>query len=306
MSKCESIAILMAIYEPRIDWLREQLLSLDKQVYHNLKLYIIDDCSQTISFVEIKKCVENCIHSFPFEIKKNEKNLGINQTFELLTKEADGDYFAYCDQDDIWLPQKLIILHNFLKHCQASLSYSDMSIINDNGQQIASSLREIRPRLRYAWGDKLAETYFFRNCTAGCSMILSASCAKSALPFPKKTMYDHWLTIIAAVKGKITFCPNQLLCYRQHANNQTGILVGVTDKQSYRQIRLEPLKERLLYLQKYMTPSAATIEFIEARFNGKITQIWKHRSLSPFEANFEIAMKFMPEFIFKRVIRSIQ
>ena len=35
------IAILMAVYEPRMDWLREQLESLEKQTYPNLKLYKI-------------------------------------------------------------------------------------------------------------------------------------------------------------------------------------------------------------------------------------------------------------------------
>ena len=32
------IAILMAVYEPRMDWLREQLLSLEGQTYPNLRL----------------------------------------------------------------------------------------------------------------------------------------------------------------------------------------------------------------------------------------------------------------------------
>lgn len=33
---------------------------------------------------------------------QNKKNIGSNKTFELLTSIADGDYIAYCDQDDIW------------------------------------------------------------------------------------------------------------------------------------------------------------------------------------------------------------
>ena len=55
------IAILMAVYEPRMDWLREQLLSLNAQTYPNLMLYIRDDCSPTVPFEEIQSCVQDCI-----------------------------------------------------------------------------------------------------------------------------------------------------------------------------------------------------------------------------------------------------
>ena len=59
------IAILMAVYEPRMDWLREQLLSLNAQTYPNLMLYIRDDCSPTVPFEEIQSCVQDCIRAFP-------------------------------------------------------------------------------------------------------------------------------------------------------------------------------------------------------------------------------------------------
>ena len=96
------IAILMAVYEPRMDWLREQLLSLNAQTYPNLKLYVRDDCSPSVPYEEIQSCLQDCISAFPYTIQRNEKNLGSNGTFEQLTREAGGDYFAYCDQDDIW------------------------------------------------------------------------------------------------------------------------------------------------------------------------------------------------------------
>ena len=88
------ISILMAVYEPRMDWLREQLMSLNDQTYPNLCLYIRDDCSPTVPYEQIQSCVQDCITNFPYTIMRNEKNLGSNGTFELLTKEAGGDLFA--------------------------------------------------------------------------------------------------------------------------------------------------------------------------------------------------------------------
>ena len=89
------IAILMAVYEPRMDWLREQLLSLNAQTYPNLMLYVRDDHSPTVPYEEVQSCVQDCISAFPYSIQRNEKNHGSNLTFERLTREAEGDLFAY-------------------------------------------------------------------------------------------------------------------------------------------------------------------------------------------------------------------
>ena len=88
------ISVLMAVYEPRMDWLRAQLESLETQTYPNLKLYVRDDCSPTMAFEEIEGLVQECIRSFPYEVCRNEENLGSNETFELMTREAEGEYFC--------------------------------------------------------------------------------------------------------------------------------------------------------------------------------------------------------------------
>ena len=49
------IAILMAIYEPNLEWLREQLISINEQTYPNLYLYVREDCSPKVSCSEIEK-----------------------------------------------------------------------------------------------------------------------------------------------------------------------------------------------------------------------------------------------------------
>ena len=105
------IAILLAVYEPRMDWLQEQLRSLDAQTYPNLMLYVRDDGSRTVSFERIEQCVQQNIHSFSYKVEQNEKNLGSNSTFERLTREAEGEYSPL---------EKCIpfMMYGFLKSCQ--------------------------------------------------------------------------------------------------------------------------------------------------------------------------------------------
>jgi len=297
------IAILLAVYEPRLDWLREQLESLEKQTYPNLRLYVRDDCSRAASFEEIEACVRSCIRSFPCEIRRNEENLGSNRTFERLTAEAEGDYFAYCDQDDVWLPDKLAALAEAAGKEGVRMAYCDMSVIDGAGKELAQSLCQLRPRLEYVWGTDLAETYFFRNCTAGCSMLVHAGTAKEAAPFPEQTVCDQWIAIIAALRGTVAFVPEPLVRYRQHGRNQTGILNGVTDREDYLRQKVSPLRERLLFYQGYAVPGQEMRAFIEARLGRDVRSIWRYRRYSRYEAAFEIALTFLPGCVVRLLLR---
>ena len=300
------ISILMAVYEPRMDWLREQLTSLNDQTYPSLRLYVRDDCSPTVPYADIERCVAECITRFPYTIVRNEKNLGSNGTFAQLTREAEGQLFAYCDQDDIWLPEKLTILQEAMEREGALLAYSDVSAIDDNGSQIAQSLCQLRPRLTYLQGEGLAPKLFFRNCIAGCAMLVNAAAARRSLPFPQKTVCDHWIALLAAAAGRITLVPGQMVRYRQHKHNQTGVLAGVTDKESYLRYKVAPLEERLRCYRQHAEPDQAAAAFAQARINGTIRDIWKYRAFAPHEAKFEIALHLLPDFFIRQLLRRLK
>ena len=298
------ISILLAVYEPRLDWLKELLESLNAQTYPNIMLYVRDDASTKVPHEAIKTLIEKTITAFPYVLDSNEVNLGSNKTFELLTRNASGDYYAYCDHDDIWMPEKLEVLEEGIK--ASTMIYSDMSVIDENGSKIAVSLNDIRPRLKYIYGDGLAETYFFRNCTAGCSMMVRSGIAQKAMPFPKNTIWDHWVAIVAASQGSIAFTPRCLLAYRQHDHNQTGILTNVSTKSDYYRERIEPLAERFTLYSKISEPTDQMREFIKSRKNGKITGIWKNRKYARYESYWEIASAFIPDSIYKILVDLIK
>lgn len=300
------ISILMAVYEPRMDWLRQQLVSLNEQTYPNLRLYIRDDCSPTVPYEQIQSCVRDCITRFPYVITRNEKNLGSNATFELLTKEAEGDLFAYCDQDDVWLPEKLTVLQEAMERERAVLAYSDVSAVDDEGKLLAGSLRELRPRLTYLEGSDLAPKLFFRNCVAGCAMLVNSNIAKRSIPFPRQTVCDHWIALLAATEGTIAFVPDQLVRYRQHKHNQTGVLAGVSDKQSYLRYKVAPLEERLTCYRQHTVPQEEIEAFVRARIDGRIIMIWKYRALAPHEAEFEIAAHLLPDGFISWMLRRVK
>jgi glycosyltransferase involved in cell wall biosynthesis len=233
----KKISILMAVYNPNIPFFVEQLKSLNNQDYGNLELFIIDDCSNGISSEEINKHIEENVTNFPYVFKRNAKNMGSNKTFEELTRLANGDYFAFCDQDDIWEQDKLSVLIEQINKENAVISYSDLSIIDEQGNKIADSFKNISKRLEHKHGENLFPFFLRMNSITGCTMLIDGKTAKEALPFPPSDVYvhDHWLALFGSNKGKIAYVNRPLVRYRIHSNNQIGakVLVGIESKTDY-------------------------------------------------------------------------
>lgn len=309
------ISILMAVYEPRVDWLREQLASLDAQTYPNLRLYIRDDCSPTFSLEALNECARSIIHSFPFELRRNEENLGSNGTFERLTEEAEGVYFAYCDQDDVWLPEKLETLQEVIEREKALLVCSDMLIIDENGNQTADSITKVRRHHVFKSGEGIAPQMLVSNFVTGCAMLIRADTAKEAVPFCPYMVHDHYLALYSATKGRIVSIPSTLIKYRIHSENQTLMMAGVSDKKSYYQQRIAMLLCRMNWLEQVFREDEAlhreilnAIQWVEARdanFKGKKDAkrvLLKNWRFSPWTSLFEAIAVMWPERLFMFII----
>ena len=305
------ISIVMAVYEPNLQWFKEQLESLEAQTYPNLELLVIDDCSPTVPFEIIKQYVSECIRSFTYEIDRNEKNLGSNLTFEKLTRLATGKYIAYCDQDDVWLPEKLSVLEEKIEQTGAKLVCSDMYVIDGQGQRKADSITKVRRHHVFYSGENLAEGLLFHNFVTGCTMLMPTETARQAIPFCPYMVHDHYLALCAALHGAIQSVMEPLIRYRIHGNNQTGVLSGVVDKDSYFRIRIEEAINKMLWLEKYVElpvtvekEMAQGIEWLQARadhfhgIRGTVKTIWKYRSYGPVTSLFEIVATIFPERLF--------
>ena len=312
------ISILMAVYEPRMDWLREQLLSLNAQTYPNLRLYICDDCSPTVSYEEIQSCVQDCISAFPYSIERNAQNLGSNGTFERLTREAEGVFFAYCDQDDVWLPEKLAILQETIEREHAELVCSDMYIINGEGKQVADSITKVRRRHKLKSGDDLATELLTHNFVTGCTMIARADTAKHAVPFCPYMVHDHYIALYCAEHGRLCSLPDCLISYRIHGGNQTGVMSGVKDKKSYAAVRIERSVQKFEWLQEnfpcdpQLTKNIGLCsKWLQAREKnwrncGSAKDLWELRYCGKQISLFEIVAARLPEQLFMWVVALVR
>lgn len=309
------VSILLAVYKPNEKWIIEQLISLNEQSYENLNLYVYDDCPEYPVDEELFK---EYITNFNYEIIRGKVNKGSNKAFEELTKIADGKYLAYCDQDDIWEKNKISLMMEKFNDKDVTLVCCDLSIINENSTKTHDSIRDIRKRIVYKSGYGLAEDLLITNFVTGCAMIVKKNIAMKAVPYIKELLHDQWIAIIGASEGKIEFIDEALVRYRQHSSNQTGILRDVYSKETYYIKRIDDFIDRFDTLKLRLSLSDDNLkEHIEKcllwlrarkRYSEKVSIydlkiMIKYRYLHKVSILIECVLPFIPDFIFKYIIK---
>ncbi len=248
------VSIVIATHKPNKSYLEKQLRSLNDQTYRRIEIIIRDDSNDNGEYERIDFIVKKTITKFGYRMLRNERNLGSNKTFELLTNDSAGSYIAYCDQDDIWLNNKIYTLLESIKGEKALLTYSDVFLMDESDRVFSSSLKSKRKRIKFVQGDFKWRHFIRRNCVIGSTMLIDSRVAKQAVPFPDRDIYihDQWLALHASMKGKIVFINKPLIKYRIHKNNQIGLLKmpDIFNKGAYVEKRLELEKRRYSYLIK--------------------------------------------------------
>ncbi len=104
----KKVVVILPTYNGE-KYLRELLDSLYNQTYPLIEIYTRDDCSSDNTVKIIEEYSKKKVKGRKIIIVPNEgKNLGCPDCFiELLRKAKDGDYYCFCDQDDVWLPEKI-------------------------------------------------------------------------------------------------------------------------------------------------------------------------------------------------------
>ena len=310
------VDILLAMYKPKIKWLRELLISLNNQDYENIELIVWNDSPNDSNEEEI---FLEIITKFPYRIIKGTTNLGSNGAFEQLTKLSTGKYVAYCDQDDIWLENKISYMVNIAEQTAHDLYCSDMYVIDSDGLEKGASIKDVRPHHCFYDGDDQFSFLLLKNFVTGCTTLVKRSFALGCLPFPKPFVHDWWLALKASEVGSIAIINKPLIKYRIHGNNQTGTLYNVYDKDSYIKERLVSSKDSIAVLLdrinnpdcqnkilKYEKLLELRIMYINSPSITKFIHMVKSIYLNKSTIAFEICIPFIPNKYFKNIINLIK
>ena len=216
--KSKSVAVLMATKDGE-RFLKTQIVSILNQTHKNLKIYIGDDSSQDSS----EKIINSFSIKYPNKIFFRRVSFGnySKNFFNLVNdKSIDADFYAFSDQDDIWLPDKIENALNsiiFIEESTPILYGSRTRLINEKGYEVGiSPLFKIPPSFNNALVQNImgGNTMVFNKTTRALIQSLEHDCL-----FP----YD-WLMyiIVSGAEGKVIYDKKPSVLYRQHKNNLIG------------------------------------------------------------------------------------
>ena len=312
------VSVIIATYNPNIIWIEKQFKSLNNQTYTNIEIILLDDSSEYEKYLDIIETT-GIIKRFPVRIYRNDENLGSNKTFEKLVNLASGDYLAFCDQDDIWSGDKIEVLVSEIENnSNTLLVYSDMKIIDDNDIVISDSMSTYRKRHVFFEGENLFKQLIYRNFVVGCTMLVKKDIVLKSLPFVDSMVHDHYIALFSSCFGNIKFVNKQLVSYRQHDNNQTGVFMNVSNKEDYEIIRIDSFIKRIndlldnIYIEYNQELSIAKKWGLNRKkwwqnFNLRaMVNMIQLRSCDSTTTFFELLFARVPNFIFKKIIYTIK
>jgi len=222
-------------------FLREQLDSLVAQAGVAVRLHARDDGS-TDDTVDI---LRSYVAIWPglSDIRCG-ANLGAAMSFlELLrTAPTDAEFYAFCDQDDVWLPTKTARAVRAL----ASLPAEVPALYCSNVACVDAALDLLGvPRED---GDGRFQHLLFENIAYGCTIVMNASARRlivERLPQQGVVMHDWWCALVVAAFGRVVYDPEPQILYRQHGGNSIGARTGWMS-QTWTQVR-ELVRRRRSY-----------------------------------------------------------
>lgn len=116
------ISIIMPAYNSS-KYIKNAIVSVQKQTYSNWELIIVDDCSNDNTVEIVKSLEESRIRLFI-----NERNSGAAISRNKALREAKGRWIAFLDSDDIWVSTKLEEQINFMLKNGYDFTYTDYRI----------------------------------------------------------------------------------------------------------------------------------------------------------------------------------
>ena len=255
------VVIALSIYKPNLKWLEELLISLNNQTYQNIELLVWNDFPE--DKYEYNRFFSKYIKNFKFYIKGGDKNLGVNGAFEELTRWAEGDYIAYCDQDDIWIPEKIEKMVKFAECNNLDLTACFLKRINKNSKNIGEEIIKVSDDYENNRIGKFKYS-LMHTLINGCAMLLNLDIAKKALPFPKinNEYHDYWLSLYVTAYGRIGILKECLIKYRVYDNNTSTMYIG--SKKDYLEKRLLTFKNKIEIVYE---------RFLEENFRNDIKDV---------------------------------
>ncbi len=295
------VVVLLSTYNGE-KYLVEQVESLVSQTDVRVKVLARDDGS-TDATIDI---LENYAKEGKIEYYSG-KNLKPARSFmDLIYNAPDAEYYAFCDQDDVWHPDKLkSAILKLRGQNRAALYYHAMDIVDESLTQYGYYFR------KEEYAQSLVYSSLFGDEIAGCTMIFNKKLIDAVRLYKPEfiTMHDGWVhRVCLSVGGKVIGDNNAYISYRQHPNNVVG-MHELSSREKMRNSKKNEKKfsrlagEMLAGYSNYMPTSA--VEFLSKVRDYEKENFIDRLKLAFTNPNFNLSSKDRIKLLTKILMRRL-
>lgn len=208
-------AIALAVYRPLPHLLGEQIRSIAAQSLVHWTCHIGIDGADAVALELVTRLVQD---DDRFVVHHYDDNVGIYRNFERLLRERDqaAPWLALSDQDDSWDHDRLERLVQVLNHdAGVTAVVGQARLVDARGRLLGHTRRRDVP----------LRALILDNQVTGSLAVFRSAALDLAVPFPEPTAvayHDHWLGVVAASTGRISFLDHLVQDYVQHEENALG------------------------------------------------------------------------------------
>ena len=216
------VTILLAVYNGE-KYLKEQIESLLNQTVNDIKIVIRDDGSSDNSV----GIINDFYTRFPDKISviTGEPTGSAKQNFAVLLSSCDDDYIMFCDQDDVWYPDKVEKTLSVMKRVESGnkdlpvLIHTNLAVVDHELNLISDSFFDFQ---KLCFEMPLSQLLVQNNVT-GCTVMMNRALKNKCGDIPSECiMHDWWLSLVATAFGRVECIKEATMRYRQHSGNQVG------------------------------------------------------------------------------------
>ncbi len=203
------VSILMNCYNGE-KYIAEALDSILAQRYKKYEIIFIDNCSTDNS--------KNIANNYPINYFKTEKNIPLGEARNFGLKHCQGEYVAFLDTDDIWLPNTIDTLLTAVCSGDYALAYAGQIDINNQGKEIKRYLPKAKQ------GNFFQDLLYQFDIPIVCSLISLKHINDRGFSFDANihASEEYCLFMQLAVTTEFISLNQALVKYRVHSDSLTG------------------------------------------------------------------------------------
>lgn len=239
----KKVTVLLALYngskfiEAQLDSLLEQTRKIDQ-------VLIGDDRSNDGSFEIVQQYIAKHHLGNCWSLQQNKVNRGHAGNFINLCYAAEGDYVFFCDQDDIWMPEKVELMLDIMEsNLEIQFLYAD--VINTNqpesrhNQDISSVFDKTIRKIVFS-----AENFFFKGL--GCATCIRGGFLKQMLPYWTEGWEHDMFFWACAIMTDSGYQYNYPVIWRRIHENNVSISDNKTLEKRIKQVEQSLIRPKQL------------------------------------------------------------